>query len=56
MFVLDDDMIGLIDFGQVKQTSGGNRETLAEVMVVVALYKLDVNNTNGLHSVGKLAL
>jgi len=54
IFVLDDGRIGLIDFGQVKQISGRNRETLAKVMV--ALNKLDINNTNDLRSIGKLAL
>ena len=54
IFVLEDGRIGLIDFGQVKQISGRNRETLAKVMV--ALNKLDINNTNDLRSIGKLAL
>ena len=33
IFVLDDGRIGLIDFGQVKQINGRNRETLAKVMI-----------------------
>ena len=35
IFVLDDDSVGLIDFGQVKQISGRNRETLAKVMIAL---------------------
>jgi len=54
IFVLDDGRIGLIDYGQVKQISGRNRETLAKVMI--ALNKLDINNTDDLRSIGKLAL
>ena len=35
IFVLDDGRIGLIDFGQVKQISGRNRETLCKVMIAL---------------------
>jgi predicted unusual protein kinase regulating ubiquinone biosynthesis (AarF/ABC1/UbiB family) len=35
IFVLDSGEIGLIDFGQVKQISGRNRETLAKVMIAL---------------------
>lgn len=54
IFVLEDGRIGLIDFGQVKQISGRNRETLAKVMI--ALANLDVNNTSDLRTIGELAL
>ena len=55
IFVLDDGRIGLIDFGQVKQISGRNRETLAKVMI--ALDDLTGNETDEqLEGVGKLAL
>ena len=36
IFVLDDGSVGLIDFGQVKQISGRNRETLGKVMIALA--------------------
>ena len=35
IFVLEDGSIGLIDFGQVKQISGRNRETLARLMIAL---------------------
>ena len=43
IFILDDGSIGLIDFGQVKQISGRNRETLCKVMIA-----LDERNDNGM--------
>ena len=33
--MLEDGRIGLIDFGQVKQISGRERETLSKVMVAL---------------------
>jgi aarF domain-containing kinase len=35
IFVLEDGRFGLIDFGQVKQISGRNRETLCKVMIAL---------------------
>lgn len=53
--VLDDGSIGLIDFGQVKQISGRNRETLAKVMVALDSRKSD-DNPEDLEKIGNLAL
>mmetsp|Transcript_15248 Transcript_15248/g.30790 ORF Transcript_15248/g.30790 Transcript_15248/m.30790 type:complete len:418 (-) Transcript_15248:198-1451(-) len=36
IFVMDDGEIGLIDYGQVKQISGRNRETLGKVMIALS--------------------
>lgn len=55
IFVLNDGRIGLIDFGQVKQISGRNRETLAKVMVALADRKSDTN-PDDLKKIGDLAL
>ena len=55
LFVLDDGSIGLIDFGQVKQISGRNRETLAKVMVALDDREGDDNPTD-LEIIGNLAL
>ena len=33
--MLDDGRIGLIDFGQVKQTGGRTRETLSKLMLAL---------------------
>ncbi len=54
IFVLNDGRIGLIDFGQVKQINGRNRETLCKVMI--ALAERDDNVQKDLDLVGKLAL
>jgi len=53
IFVLDDGSVGLIDFGQVKQISGRNRETLAKVMVAL---DSRTDNPQDLDKIGKLAL
>ncbi len=53
IFVLDDGSVGLIDFGQVKQISGRNRETLAKVMI--ALDESD-ESPDDLQRIGDLAL
>lgn len=54
IFVLEDGNIGLIDFGQVKQISGRNRETLAKVMI--ALADCTPTDPTDLDRIGKLAL
>lgn len=54
IFVLDDGRIGLIDFGQVKQISGRNRETLAKVMI--ALDEREDGNLEDMERIGNLAL
>jgi aarF domain-containing kinase len=62
IFVLDDGQVGLIDFGQVKQINGRNRETLCKVMI--ALQQRDIavklNNTTAIQQwndqVGRYAL
>lgn len=54
IFVLDDGRIGLIDFGQVKQISGRNRETLAKVMI--ALDERTDGNLEDMERIGNLAL
>ena len=55
LFVLDDGSIGLIDFGQVKQISGRNRETLAKVMIALDERKSD-DDPLDLEMIGNLAL
>jgi len=55
IFVLDDGSIGLIDFGQVKQISGRDRTTLAEVMVSLTDRESDTNPSD-LKRIGDLAL
>ena len=54
IFVLDDGRVGLIDFGQVKQISGRNRETLCKVMV--ALAEREPGVPDDMELVGKLSL
>ena len=54
IFVLKDGRIGLIDFGQVKQISGRNRETLCRVMI--ALDERKDENPVDMNLVGKLSL
>jgi aarF domain-containing kinase len=51
---LEDGRIGLIDFGQVKQISGRNRETLCKVMIALDERRDDVPSDQAL--VGQLAL
>lgn len=55
IFVLENGDIGLIDFGQVKQISGRNRETLAKVMVALD-DRLSDDNPEDLVKIGNLAL
>ena len=55
IFVLDNGDIGLIDFGQVKQISGRNRETLAKVMVVMD-ERVGDDRPEDLKRIGDLAL
>jgi aarF domain-containing kinase len=55
IFVLDDGQIGLIDFGQVKQISGRNRETLCKIMISIAERKGD-ERPEDLKEIGRLAL
>lgn len=55
LFVLDDGSIGLIDFGQVKQISGRNRETLAKVMIALDDRQSD-DDPLDLEVIGNLAL
>lgn len=52
--MLEDGRIGLIDFGQVKQISGRQRETLCKVMIALDERRDDVPADQQL--VGKLAL
>ena len=52
---MEDGQIGLIDFGQVKQISGRNRETLCKVMIALDERKSD-DNPEDLEKIGKLAL
>lgn len=54
IFVLEDGRVGLIDFGQVKQISGRNRETLCKVMI--ALDERQPGEPEDTELVGKLAL
>ena len=55
IFVLDDGQVGLIDFGQVKQISGRNRETLAKVMIALD-ERIGDDNPEDLLKIGNLAL
>ena len=55
IFVLEDGRIGLIDFGQVKQISGRNRETLCKIMVALDERKSD-SNLEDVDLIGRLAL
>jgi aarF domain-containing kinase len=55
IFVLEDGRIGLIDFGQVKQISGRNRETLAKVMIALD-ERIGDDRPEDLAKIGKLAL
>jgi len=55
VFVMEDGTIGLIDFGQVKQISGRERLTLAEVMVALAERKSD-DDPDDLATISRLAL
>ena len=52
---MEDGAIGLIDFGQVKQISGRERLTLAEVMVALAERESD-DNPDDLATISRLAL
>lgn len=53
--MLENGDIGLIDYGQVKQISGRNRETLCKVMVALADREGD-NRPEDLEMIGNLAL
>ncbi|CAB9500401.1 protein kinase UbiB [Seminavis robusta] len=55
IFVLRDGSIGLIDFGQVKQISGRNRETLCKVMIALDEREGD-DRPEDLERIGSLAL
>jgi aarF domain-containing kinase len=55
IFVLQDGRIGLIDFGQVKQISGRNRETLCKVMIALDEREGD-DRPEDLDRIGSLAL
>ena len=55
IFVLEDGEVGLIDFGQVKQISGRNRETLCKIMIALDERQSD-DNPDDLALIGKLAL
>lgn len=55
IFVLENGDIGLIDFGQVKQISGRNRETLAKVMIALD-ERVGDDRPEDLEKIGKLAL
>mmetsp|Transcript_33512 Transcript_33512/g.69751 ORF Transcript_33512/g.69751 Transcript_33512/m.69751 type:complete len:614 (-) Transcript_33512:329-2170(-) len=55
IFVLENGEVGLIDFGQVKQISGRNRETLCKIMVALDERKGD-ETPEDLATIGKLAL
>jgi aarF domain-containing kinase len=55
IFVLENGDIGLIDFGQVKQISGRNCETLAKVMIALD-DRLSDDNPEDLKKIGNLAL
>lgn len=54
IFVLDNGSVGLIDYGQVKQISGRNRETLCKVMIALAERQPGV--PDDMELVGKLSL
>jgi predicted unusual protein kinase regulating ubiquinone biosynthesis (AarF/ABC1/UbiB family) len=51
---MDDGNIGLIDYGQVKQISGRNRETLCKVMIALAERQPGI--PDDMELVGKLSL
>ncbi|KAL7496043.1 hypothetical protein ACHAWT_004341 [Skeletonema menzelii] len=55
IFVLDDGRIGLIDFGQVKQINGRERETLSKVMLALD-DRVSDDNPSDLENIGNLAL
>jgi aarF domain-containing kinase len=55
IFVLEDGRIGLIDFGQVKQISGRERETLSKVMIALD-DRVSDDNPSDLENIGNLAL
>lgn len=55
IFVLENGDIGLIDFGQVKQISGRNRETLAKVMIALD-ERVGDDRPEDLELIGNLAL
>lgn len=55
IFVLANGDIGLIDFGQVKQISGRNRETLAKVMIALD-ERVGDDRPEDLDRIGNLAL
>lgn len=55
IFVLENGDIGLIDFGQVKQISGRNRETLAKVMIALD-DRIGDDRPEDLEKIGNLAL
>ena len=55
IFVLEDGRIGLIDFGQVKQISGRERETLSKVMLALD-DRVSDDNPADLEKIGNLAL
>lgn len=55
IFVLENGDVGLIDFGQVKQISGRNRETLAKVMIALD-ERVGDDRPEDLERIGKLAL
>ena len=55
IFVMENGQVGLIDFGQVKQISGRNRETLAKVMIALDERTSD-SNPDDLTTIGNLAL
>ena len=52
---MDDGQVGLIDFGQVKQISGRNRETLCKIMIALDEREGDARQED-LDTIGKLAL
>jgi aarF domain-containing kinase len=55
IFVLENGDIGLIDFGQVKQIDGRNRETLAKVMIALD-ERVGDDRPEDLELIGNLAL
>lgn len=55
IFVLENGDVGLIDFGQVKQISGRNRETLAKVMIALD-ERVGDDRPEDLERIGNLAL
>jgi len=55
IFVLEDGRVGLIDFGQVKQISGRNRETLCKVMIALD-ERVGDDRPEDLEKIGNLAL